>query len=300
MPVHTLVCISEAVRFTPQGDLLVADVRKGGLRLVRARVPEPASGGPAEAKGGAGAEVKAEASTERKAEARTEAKAVPAFALPAAAGAPEVRGAESQAADEGPALRPVDKSDRLAIAAATLAFAESRDFDRAFAQWARPLGGAGADPDAAGLSPVLNPFSLGHGGLKQVVRWMLRNADEANHPADMADWLKAGKPARPRFGFGLYRHARHAGVVLELHEVQERAARIDDDAGGARVAGELELAGGVSGVRPDKDGKLRYYKGLTLALGADLASLVSIHPGGAPGLAPPDPDREAIEAAGDH
>lgn len=239
---------NEAIRFTAQGDLLLTDVRKGGLRLVRAR----------------GEEAK-----------RPEAP----MALPAKAGPAETK-------DPGPRLVPADKSDRLAIARSTLAFAESKAFERAFAQWAQRLGGAGTVPDGQDLAPSLGPFSLSHGGLKAVVRWLLANADEANHPADMAEWLAQGRAARPRFSFGLYRHARHAGVVLELDDLQAFAARIDEAAGGSRVAAELEPAGGVSGYRVDRHGVPRYHQGLTVTLGPDLQSLVSIHPGGNPGLGP--------------
>jgi hypothetical protein len=303
-PLDLALGLSESIRFTPGGDLLVTDLRRGGLRLVRART----AGGPAETKGGAGAgpetkgdtgagpETQGGAKAETKAGAGTELKAG-LSALPAAARPLEPRDPASGPEGPGakakePALRPVDKSDRLAIGADTLAFAESKDFDRAFAQWARPLGGAGVAPDESGLSPALNPFSLGYGGLKQVVRWMLRNADEANHPADMAEWQEAGRPDRPRFSFGLYRHYRHAGVVLEIYDLDEYVPRIDGQADGGRVAGELGPAGGMAGFRRDREGVPRDYRGITVTLGPDHRSLVSIHPGGAPDPMRQGPDGE--------
>ena len=78
---------------------------------------------------------------------------------------------------------------------------------------------------------------------------------------------------------------------MEIHDLQEYAARIDRDEDDGRVAGELEPAGGVTGYRLDRKGAPRDYRGLALTLGPDNRSLVAIHPGG-------DPDPGRLDAAG--
>lgn len=309
----------DLVDFTPEGHMLISDLRGGRIRCIQnlragrgaadagtsgvsrlfAESLQAAAQRAAEAEAAREELLRQEPAVERKVPARAgkpgrarrggrRPPAILAGARAAATAAPAAPAAPAPPARAG--RQPMSKARWKPFAETARTFAESERFAPAFADWAWPFATDAPAPAPGESGPGLGPFSLSRAALERVVRWMLRNADEANHPAEVAEWLAQGRPAHPQFAFGLYERPGRPGILLELDELQAFAGRIDDDAGTVLVAEEIAQAGGVSGVRTDADGEPRYLQGVILTVDGGDASLLSVRPGGSPGLAPPAPE----------
>jgi len=186
----------------------------------------------------------------------------------------------------------------IAQMAATLA--DRLHFGRVFDDWAarqrsrqpvREVGlaerVAAADRSVPLAVPATPPaglarFTLGEAALRRVVKWMLLNAGRANRPDEVAAWRARGGRGNPLFSFGMYENNRCPQVILELADLRPVADSVDALGGdaGTSVAGQMDAADGIVGVRAPKDGPARFGYGLTLVLGEGNRSIAAIHAGG--------------------